>query len=196
MIKAFYRSILANVILIIILCGAYPLTVTLLGHAVFSDKADGSLVVDKNGAVVGSHLIGQGFSKPEYFHSRPSSAGDKGYDASNSSGSNLGPTNPKFYDAVKSNIDSFLKDNPSIKKGEVPTDMVTASASGLDPHISPQAAFAQAERVAQARKMSPEQARALIEEHIEGPQWGIFGEPVVNVLDLNLALDKKVVESH
>jgi K+-transporting ATPase ATPase C chain len=139
--------------------------------------------------VIGSKLIGQNFSKPEYFHSRPSSAGDKGYDAANSSGSNLGPTNQKLFDAVKGNVDAFLKDNPTVKKGEIPVDLVTASASGLDPHISPEGAYAQVDRVASARRIPVDQVRALLEKHIEGPQWGLFGESVVNVVELNLALD-------
>jgi K+-transporting ATPase ATPase C chain len=187
--KTLYQSIVANIILILIVCGAYPLIVTGLGQVFFSDKANGSLIKTADGRIVGSHLIGQGFSKPEYFHPRPSSAGDKGYDASNSSGSNLGPTNPKLHDAVKSNIDSFLKDNPTIKMGDVPTDIVTASASGLDPHISPAAALAQVDRVAAARKKSADEITQLVREHTEGPQWGIFGESRVNVLELNIALD-------
>jgi K+-transporting ATPase ATPase C chain len=190
MIKMVYRSIIANLLLIVLLCGAYPAVVTVFGQLFFSDKANGSLLHAKDGHIVGSRLIGQNFGKPEYFHPRPSAAGDKGYDAANSSGSNLGPTNQKFYDGLKSNIDTFLKDNPTIQKGAVPTDIVTASASGLDPHISPDAAYAQAARVAKARKMSLEQTRALIEKNIESPQLGIFGESVVNVLVLNLALDE------
>lgn len=187
--KILYRSVMANLILIVLLCGIYPGLVTVLGQVFFKDKADGSLITGKDGKVVGSKLIGQNFSKPEYFHPRPSSAGDKGYDAANSSGSNLGPTNQKLFDAVKGNVDGFLKDNPSVKKGEVPVDMVTGSASGLDPHISPEGAFAQVDRVALARRLTDEQVRSLVEQHIEGPQWGLFGEPVVNVLELNIALD-------
>jgi K+-transporting ATPase ATPase C chain len=143
-----------------------------------------------DGKAVGATLIGQGFSKPEYFHGRPSAAGDKGYDASNSSGSNLGPTNQKFYDTLKGNVDAVMKDNPTLQKGQVPTDLVTASASGLDPHISPEGARVQIDRVAKARGVSAEQLAQLVQTHTEGPQWGIFGEPVVNVLLLNLDLDR------
>jgi K+-transporting ATPase ATPase C chain len=189
MMKLLYRSILANLLLIVIVCGAYPLVVTAFGQVFFRDKANGSLITTSDGRIIGSHLIGQAFTKPEYFHPRPSSAGDKGYDASNSSGSNLGPTNPKLLDAVKGNIDSFLKDNPTIQKGQIPVDIVTASASGLDPQISPEAAFAQADRVADARKKAVNQVKDLIQSHIEGPEFGVFGEPRVNVLELNLSLD-------
>jgi K+-transporting ATPase ATPase C chain len=177
--KILYRSIMANLVLAVLLCGIYPAV----------DQANGSLILGKDGKVIGSKLIGQNFSKPEYFHSRPSSAGDKGYDAANSSGSNLGPTNQKLFDAVKGNVDAFLKDNPTVKKGEIPVDLVTASASGLDPHISPEGAYAQVDRVASARRIPVDQVRALLEKHIEGPQWGLFGESVVNVVELNLALD-------
>lgn len=182
---------MATLLLAVILCGAYPLIVYGIGMVLFHDNATGG-IVEFNGKVIGAKLIGQGFSKPEYFHSRPSSAGDKGYDAANSSGSNLGPTNQKFYDTLKGNVEGFLKDNPTVKKGEVPTDAVTASGSGLDPHISPENALAQAERVAQARKASVYEVRELVQKHVEGPQLGIFGEPVVNVLLLNLELDQKM----
>ena len=183
-----YRSVMATLILAVICCGIYPLVVTGIGQLLFSDNANGGIIL-KDGKPIGAKLIGQGFAKPEYFHGRPSAAGN-GYDASNSSGTNLGPTNQKQFDAVKANVEAFLKDNPSIKKGEVPADLVTASASGLDPHISPEGAMAQVERVAQARKMSPAQLRGLVQDHVEGPQWGIFGEATVNVLALNLALDQ------
>jgi K+-transporting ATPase ATPase C chain len=187
--KIIYRSLMANLILVALVCGVYPAIVTVLGHIFFENQAKGSLVLNKEGKVIGSKLIGQNFSKPEYFHSRPSSAGDKGYDAGNSSGSNLGPTNQKLLDTVKANVDGFLKDNASIKKGDVPVDMVTASASGLDPHISPEGAFAQVDRVASARRLEPGKLKKLVEHYVEAPEWGIFGQPVVNVLELNLALD-------
>lgn len=191
MLNTLYRSIMATIILAILCCGVYPLVVMGIGQALFHDKANGSLITDKDGKVIGSHLIGQAFSKPEYFHPRPSAAGDKGYDASNSSASNLGPTNQKFYDTLKGSIDQVLKDNPTLKKGDVPADLVTASASGLDPHISPEGAMVQMARVAEARKVSPDAIRNLVEEHTEGPQLGIFGEPVVNVLELNLDLNRE-----
>jgi potassium-transporting ATPase KdpC subunit len=188
--KLFYRSLMATLILALITCGAYPLLVWGLGQALFPAKANGG-ILRRNGSAVGAELIGQGFTKPEYFHGRPSAAGDKGYDAANSAGSNLGPTNQKFADTLKANVDSVLKYNPGLKPGEVPNDLVTASGSGLDPHISPDGAAVQVERVSKARGAPREAIQLLVEEHTEGPQWGIFGEPVVNVLRLNLALDEK-----
>jgi K+-transporting ATPase ATPase C chain len=190
MIKSAYRSVVMTLILAVILCGIYPLIVYGLGNLLFHDQATGGLIT-RDGQIVGAKLIGQAFSKPEYFHGRPSAAGDKGYDAANSSGSNLGPTNQKFYDALKSNIDAVLKENPTLQKGQIPGDLVTASASGLDPHISPESALAQVERVSAARHLDPEKLRNLIHEKTEGPQWGIFGEPVVNVLLLNLEIERK-----
>lgn len=190
MLNIIYRSFKATVLLGLILCGGYPLIVYGIGNLLFHDKATGG-IIEKDGKPIGARLIGQNFSKPEYFHGRPSSAGSQGYDATSSSGSNLGPTHQKLQDALKSNVEGFLKDNPSVKKGEIPTEIVTASGSGLDPHISPEAAYAQINRVAQARHLPVEQIRALIEEQKEGPQMGILGESVVNVLSLNLALDQK-----
>ncbi len=194
MLKLIYRSTVATLVLAVILCGVYPLAVTVVGQVFFKAKANGGILV-VNGKPVGAEQIGQAFTKPEYFHGRPSAAGSapsapNGYDASNSSGSNLGPTNQKFADGLKANIDSFLKDNPDVKKGEIPTDIVTASGSGLDPHISPEAALLQVSRVAKARGMDAAQVRKLVEARIEGPQLGIFGESVVNVLLLNLDLDR------
>jgi K+-transporting ATPase ATPase C chain len=189
--KSIYRSVMTTIALGIILCGFYPLVVYGLGNLIFPQQASGGIIV-VGGKTVGAKLIGQGFSKPEYFHGRPSSAGDKGYDAANSSGSNLGPTNQKFYDTLKGNIDAVLKENPTLKKGEVPGDLVTSSGSGLDPHISPAAAYAQVDRVAAARHVSVESLKKLIDEKTEGAQWGLFGEPVVNVLLLNLELDHSV----
>ncbi len=190
MLSTLYKSTMATLILAVICCGVYPLIVTGIGQALFPDHASGG-IIQRNNKAIGAKIIGQGFSKPEYFHGRPSSAGDKGYDAANSSGSNLGPTNQKFFDAVKGNVENVLKENPTLKKGDVPVDLVTASASGLDPHISPESAMVQADRVAQARKVGVDQVKALIQEHIVGPQLGIFGESTVNVLLLNLALDEK-----
>lgn len=191
MLGTLYKSIMATVILALLVSGAYPIAVMGIGRGLFADKASGSLITDSSGKVIGSRLIGQAFSKPEYFHPRPSAAGNNGYDASNSSASNLGPTNQKFYDTLKGNIDAVLKDNPTLKKGEVPTDLVTASASGLDPHITPEGAAAQVARVASARKISVDRVRELVQAHVEGPQLGIFGEAVVNVLELNLELNAK-----
>lgn len=186
--KVLYRSILATVILVVIVSGVYPLAVYAIGRLFFAEAASGGIIV-RDGKPVGARLIGQAFSRPEYFHGRPSAAGDKGYDAANSSGSNLGPTNQKLRDTLQSNVDSFLKDNPTVRRGEIPPDLVTSSGSGLDPDISPEGAFVQINRVARARGVSPDELRMLVERHLEGPQLGIFGEPVVNVLLLNLDLD-------
>ena len=188
--KTLYQSVMATLILALLLCGAYPLLVYGIGSLLFSDNSTGGILY-RDAKPVGAKLIGQSFSKPEYFHGRPSAAGEKGYDAANSSGSNLGPTNQKFVDGLKANIEAVLKENPSLKKGEVPTDLVTASGSGLDPHVSPESALVQVDRVAQARAASKESIRELVEKNIEGPQWGIFGEPVVNVLALNIAMDER-----
>ena len=196
MITLIYRSTVATLLLAVLLSGVYPLAVTVVGKLLFSAKADGELIVGADGKPVGAKLIGQAFTKPEYFHGRPSAAGSaptapNGYDAANSSGSNLGPTNQKFVDGLKSNIDAVLKDNPDMKPGQVPTDLVTASGSGLDPHISPESASFQVSRVAKARGLKVDDVQTLVQTHIESPQWGIFGEPVVNVLLLNRDLDSK-----
>jgi K+-transporting ATPase ATPase C chain len=189
MLITFYRSVVATLLLALILCGAYPLTVYGIGRLLFSDQVSGGIIV-QDGKAVGAKLIGQGFSKPWYFHGRPSAAGEKGYDAANSSGTNLGPTNQKFHDALQANVEAALRDNPSLKKGEIPGDLVTASASGLDPHISPESALVQVARVASVRHVSVEQLNRLVQRHTEGPQCGIFGESVVNVLLLNMDLDQ------
>ena len=164
------------------------LLVTGISQVIFPRKANGSLIT-ANGHVIGSELIGQGFARPEYFHGRPSAAGDKGYDGLSSSPSNLGPTNQKLIDRVKGDAEKFRAENPTFK-GEIPADTLTASASGLDPHISPESAAAQIDRVAKARNVSPERIRQLVTNYTEGRQFGIFGEPRVNVLKLNLALDR------
>ncbi|MGZ6465445.1 MAG: potassium-transporting ATPase subunit KdpC [Bdellovibrionota bacterium] len=189
MIKTFYRSIMATAVLALLLCGVYPMVVYGLGKIFFADNVGGGIVY-RGGHAVGAKLIGQAFTKPEYFHGRPSAAGN-GYDAANSSGSNLGPTNQKLADGLKSNVEAFLKENPTVKNGEVPTQLVTASGSGLDPHISPEAAMVQVARVATARHASADAVRELVNGQVEGPQWGLLGESVVNVLMLNLALDEK-----
>lgn len=188
------RSTILTLLLAVLLCGIYPAIVTGIGTLFFSHKVNGGIIVLKDGKVIGAKNIGQSFSKPEYFHGRPSAAGANGYDATSSSGSNLGPTSKKLADRIKNDVDSVLKENPSLKHGEVPVDMVTTSASGLDPHISPENAYAQAERVAKARGTSTEQIKNLVREHVEGPQLGIFGEPVVNVLLLNLNLDRLITK--
>ena len=165
----------------------YPLAVTGLCQVFFHDKADGSLIT-VNGQVVGSRLIGQNFTKPEYFHPRPSAAGNDGYDATASGGSNLGPTNKKLIDRVQASVDKFRKENPGYQ-GAIPADLLTTSGSGLDPHISPASAQVQAERVAKARGVSVDQIQTLIAAHTEGRDLGFLGEPRVNVLLLNLDLD-------
>ena len=167
----------------------YPLAITGISQVLFSKQANGSLAT-VNGKVVGSELIGQNFAKPEYFQPRPSAAGNDGYDPTASGGSNYGPTSQKLADRVKAAIDKFRKDNPDYT-GPLPADLVTASASGLDPHISPASAAAQAMRVAKARGVSPEQVNRLVDQLTEGPDLGVLGEPRVNVLKLNLALDQK-----
>jgi potassium-transporting ATPase KdpC subunit len=166
----------------------YPAIVTAIAQIAFRDQADGSLIVS-NGQVIGSRLIGQAFSRPEYFHPRPSAAGDKGYDASASGGSNLGPTSAKLIDRVKASIAQYRRENPGYS-GAIPADAVTASASGLDPDISPDNASIQAARVARARGLAVDDVRALVAQHTEGRTMGFLGEPTVNVLELNLALDR------
>ena len=176
-------------ILLTVLTGfLYPGIVTGLCQMLFKDKADGSLV-KVNGQVVGSSLLGQNFAKPEYFHGRPSAAGADGYDATASSGSNLGPTSQKLYDRVKASADQFRKENPGFS-GPIPADALTTSGSGLDPDISAANAQAQVARVAQARGADPAAIQKLVEAGMEARDFGLLGEPRVNVLKLNLALDR------
>ena len=177
-------------ILMTILVGiVYPLAMTGLCQLFFPYRANGSLITDR-GRPIGSELIGQRFTRAEYFQGRPSAAGNDGYDASNSNAFNYGPTSRKLYDRVKAASDNFRKENPGYE-GPLPADLVTASASGLDPHISPASALAQAARVAAARGVSKDVVEKLIKNFAEGPDLGILGEPRVNVLRLNLALDKQ-----
>jgi K+-transporting ATPase ATPase C chain len=175
-------------LLLTVLTGVlYPGLVTALCQVLFSNKANGSLI-SRNGRLAGSELIGQSFTRPEYFQPRPSAAGNDGYDASASGGSNLGPTSQKLADRVKVSVAKFHQDNPGFT-GALPSDLVTASGSGLDPHLSPAAADAQVVRVAAARGVPPGNIRQLEERYLEGRDFGLFGEPRVNVLKLNLALD-------
>jgi len=179
-------SIWMTVATTILLGVIYPLVVTGLAQVIFPRKANGELIV-KDGQVVGSTLIGQGFSSPVYFHSRPSAAGN-GWDAANSGGSNLGPTNQKLIDRVKADVANAEVDNPGTP---VPIDLVTTSASGFDPDITPASADFQLSRVARARGISVKRLRPLLAKHTEGRQLGVLGEARVNVLELNLDLDQQ-----
>lgn len=167
----------------------YPAVVTGLCQLLFHAKADGSLI-SINGQVVGSQLIGQNFAQPQYFHPRPSAAGNDGYDGMASGGSNYGPTSQKLVDRVKASVEQFRKENPDFT-GPIPADLLTASASGLDPDISPASAYAQAARVAKARGLSVEQIRQQVARHIQGRDLDLLGEPRVNVLALNLDMDRQ-----
>jgi K+-transporting ATPase ATPase C chain len=187
--KNLLTAILMTIVTTVLLGLIYPLVVTGLAQVIFPAQADGSLIKRADGTVIGSSLIGQPFSSPGYFRSRPSAAGANGYDADASSGSNLGPTNRKLIERVKADVEKLQAENPG---KSVPIDLVTTSGSGLDPHISPAAAEFQVPRVARERGISEEQARQIVAAHTEGRQFGFLGEVVVNVLELNLDLDSTV----
>jgi K+-transporting ATPase ATPase C chain len=181
-------AVMSTLVLAGVCCGLYPLIVFGIGQVAFRDQANGSLITDKDGTVRGSRLLGQGFTADKYFHPRPSAAGN-GYDAANSGGSNLGPTSQKLNDAVKERIAAYQKENGLKETDLVPADAVTASGSGLDPHISLRNAEWQAARVAKARGLSAEKLQALISQNTDSAYLGLLGDPGVNVLKLNLALD-------
>lgn len=182
-------SFLITLVFAVLLCGVYPIAVWAAGQVLFADQANGSLIVDRDGTVRGSALLAQNFTSDRYFNSRPSSAG-AGYDASASSGSNLGPTSQKLADAIKADVSTYRTKNNLGADIPVPADAVTRSASGLDPHISAANAQYQIERVAKARSLPREKVAALVADHTDDRSLGIFGEPGVNVLALNVALDR------
>lgn len=184
--KYLVPSLLYTAITAVLLGIAYPLVMTAIAQALFPDKANGQLIT-RSGVTVGSRIIGQPFTGPGYFHGRPSAAGTNGYDATSSGGSNYGPTNSKYISRVESDVAELQKQNPGVA---VPIDLVTASGSGLDPNITPAAAEFQIPRVARERGIAAAELRKLVDGHIEPRQFGFLGEPRVNVLELNLALDE------
>jgi K+-transporting ATPase ATPase C chain len=187
-IIAIKTTAIVTAILVLIVCGIYPITVWGISQIFFNEKANGSLIAE-SGTILGSQLISQGFGGSQYFHPRPSAAGS-GYDAASSGGSNLGPLSKKLNDTIKQRIEAYRRDNSLAANVLIPADAVTASASGLDPHISIKNAFFQVHRVAKARGLSEEYVRKEIYAHTDGRSLGILGEPGVNVLMLNLKLDK------
>ena len=189
--KQLWPALAMTIVLMVITGGIYPGIVTVLAQMMFPHQANGSLITTANGQVIGSGLIGQSFARPDYFHPRPSAAGN-GYDDTASSGTNKGPTDRKLADTLVSQaIDSAVAQDSAVR-GEVPSDMVTSSASGLDPDISPANAAQQVARVARARGVRGDSIRVLVARHSTGRQFGFFGEPRVNVLLLNLALDSSL----
>jgi K+-transporting ATPase ATPase C chain len=181
-------AVMATIVLALVCCGLYPLVVYGIAQVAFPYRANGSLIVGKDGTVRGSELLGQNFTEAKYFHPRPSAAGN-GYDAANSSGSNLGPTSQKLNDALKDRIAAYRPENGLKETDTIPADAVTASGSGLDPHISLRSAELQTQRVAKARKLGADKVRELIKQNTDAADLGILGEPGVNVMKLNLALD-------
>jgi K+-transporting ATPase ATPase C chain len=190
MLNATIIAIRATIVTLVLTGIVYPLMMTGLAQTLFPDRANGSFVKDEHGQVVGSSLIGQNFNQPEYFWPRPSAAGEKGYDPTASGGSNLGATSQKLRDRITGDLARLTEANPDAK-GPVPIELVTASASGLDPHLSPRAASWQTSREARARGVAPERVQQIVEAETEGRDFGVFGEARVNVLLLNLALDRR-----
>src|SRR5262249_17252223 len=182
-------ALVSTLVLAVVCCGVYPLIVFGISQLMFRDQANGSLIVAPDGTVRGSRLLGQAFSDPKYFHPRPSAAGN-GYDAANSSGSNLGPTSEKLRNAIKDRIAAYRAESGLIESEPVPADAVSASGSGLDPEISLRNAELQIARVAKARGLSAEKVRDLVQQNTDGRDLGVFGDPGVNVLQLNLALNQ------
>jgi potassium-transporting ATPase KdpC subunit len=191
--KNLITAVLMTIATTVLLGILYPLLITGLAQIFFPQQANGELIRGKDGTVVGSRLIGQPFSGPGYFHSRPSAAGAAGYDASASSASNLGPTNAQLIARVSGDVTKLQAENPG---APIPVDLVTTSGSGLDPNISPAAAAFQIRRVASERKTSEAEVAQLVQAHSENRQWGFLGEPRVNVLELNLALDARFGRLH
>ena len=185
--KNLITAVLYTVVTTVVLGLAYPLVVTGIAAVFFKDKANGQLI-SRSGENIGSRIIAQPFTGPQYFHPRPSAAGANGYDAAGSGASNYGPTNQKLVDRIKGDVATLDAENPG---RPIPVDMVTTSGSGLDPHITPAAAEFQAPRVAKARGISPDELRKLVAGRTEPRQLGLLGEPRINVLELNLALDEK-----
>ena len=182
-------AVMATLVLAIVCSGLYPLVVFGISQALFHDKANGSLIVDRDGTVRGSKLLGQNFTDAKYFHPRPSAAGN-GYDAANSGASNLGPTSEKLKNAINDRIEAYRKENGLRNSEPVPADAVTASGSGLDPHISVHNAELQTLRVAKTRALREDKVHELVRQNTEGPDLGFLGEPGVNVVTLNRALDQ------
>jgi K+-transporting ATPase ATPase C chain len=186
----FGRSIVATIFFAVILCGVYPLVVFAAGQLLFRHQANGSLLVDKSGTVRGSALLAQNFTGVQYFHPRPSAAGANGFDATSSGGSNLGPTSSNLVANITQNIANYRTENNLATNAPVPADAVTESASGLDPHITPANAEIQIPRVAKARGLSEDRVRELVRQNTSGRDLGVFGEPRVNLMTLNFALDQ------
>jgi len=191
--KNLITAILMTIATTVLLGIFYPLLVTGLAQLIFPNQANGQLLRGKDGVVIGSRLIGQPFSGPGYFHSRPSAAGAAGYDASASSGSNLGPTNAQLISRVNGAVAKLQAENPGVP---IPVDLITTSASGLDPDITPAAAKFQIRRVATERKIPEEEVAGLVRENSESRQWGLLGDPRVNVVELNIALDARCGRFH